>query len=300
MKFSKLSLVFAVLLFINACKKDNETAPEPPPDSNDTIFPPVVIPDSLREDNMLMGNPSSAVTNVVVVDNYLMVKSQFTLSYNNTKGTPNWVSWHLSTGWKGTEPRCNCFNSDNQLPLSFYHTTDNDYNASGFDRGHLCPSNDRDKTSYDNAATFLMTNIIPQAPNLNQATWNTLETYCETVMNAGNELYIISGGIGSGGTGSLGGITYTLANGNVNVPSHCWKVIVIVPVGSNDLARVGGTTRVIAVNMPNTQSVTSQPWGNYRISVDSLETLTGYNFISAVTDSIQNIVELNTDNGPTQ
>jgi endonuclease G, mitochondrial len=300
MKFSKLSLVFALLLFINACKKDNETEPDVIPETNDTIFPPVVLPDSLREDNMLMGNPSSAVTNIVFADNYLMTKSQFTLSYNNSKGTPNWVSWHLSTGWKGTAPRCNCFNSDSQLPFSFYHTTDNDYNASGFDRGHLCPSNDRDKTSNDNAVTFLMTNIIPQAPNLNQSLWNTLETYCETVMNAGNELYIVSGGIGSGGTGSLGGITYTLANGNVNVPSHCWKVIVIVPVGSNDLARVGGTTRVIAVNVPNTQTANLQPWGDYRISVDSLETLTGYNFISAVTDSIQDIIELNTDNGPTQ
>ena len=32
-----------------------------------------------------------------------------------------------------------------------------------------------------------------------------------------------------------GGITYTLASGHINVPSHFWKVVVALPVGNNDL-----------------------------------------------------------------
>jgi endonuclease G len=299
MKFIKLSFAFSLLLLIVTCKKDTETTPVTPPPT-DSIPPPVVYPDTLREDNLLMGNPSGAVTDISFPDNYLMVKNQFTLSYNNSKGTPNWVSWHLSTGWKGSEPRCDCFASDNTLPASFYHTQDYDYTNTGFDRGHQCPSNDRDKTAADNAVTFLMTNIIPQAPHLNQVTWNGLEDYCQTLMNAGNELYIISGGHGSGGSGSLGGITYTVANGHVTVPADCWKVVVILPVGANDLSRVTSTTRVIAIDIPNTQTVNTQLWGTYRISVDSLEILTGYNFLSAVADSIQNVIEANADNGPTQ
>ena len=42
-----------------------------------------------------MGNPSNA-TEECNADNYLMAKPYFALSYNNSKGTPNWVSWHLT------------------------------------------------------------------------------------------------------------------------------------------------------------------------------------------------------------
>jgi len=299
MKSIKLLLLFSLVLIIGSCKKENEPTPVTP-EAGDTVQLTVILPDTLKEDNMLMGNPSDAIMDISFPDNYLMIKDQFTLSYNNTNGTPNWVSWHLSTSWKGNEPRCDCFTADNSLPGSFYHTTYSNYTNTGFDRGHMCPSNDRDKTAADNAATFLMTNIIPQAPHLNQITWSALENYCQTLLYQGNELYIISGGRGSGGSGNLGGTTTTIANGHVNVPSDCWKVIIVVPVGSNDVSRVNSSTRVICVDMPNTQTVNAQTWGYYRISVDSLESLTGYNFISAVPDSIQTLVESFVDTGPTQ
>lgn len=295
MRISRIIFLFFFLVFINSCKKDEATEP----DQTVHVNPPVIA-DTLKEDNMLMGNPSGAITNIISPDNYLMAKKQFTLSYNNSKGGANWVSWHLSTAWKGNEPRCDCFLPDNSLPSSFYHAVDNDYSSTGFDRGHQCPSNDRNRIASDNAATFLMTNILPQAPNLNQVTWNNLETYCETLMNAGNELYIISGGYGSGGAGDLGGTTPSIANGSINVPSNFWKVIVVLPVGGNDVGRVTTSTRVIAVDMPNTQTVDNLPWGDYRISVDALETITGYDFLSSISVSIQSVIELNADNGPTQ
>ena len=253
-----------------------------------------------RDDNMGMGNPSSATTDVAFPNNYLMVKTQYALSYNNSKGSPNWVSWHLSTAWKGSALRCNCFATDATLPSTFYHTTTSDYTNTGFDRGHQCPSEDRDGSDVDNAATFLMTNMMPQAPNLNRITWVALEDYCRTLMSAGNELYIISGGYGSGGSGSNGGTTFSFAAGQVNVPSHFWKVIVVLPVGSNDVSRVTTSTRVIAVDMPNTQTVNAQSWGYYRVSVDAIEASTGYNFLSNVPATIQNVIEASVDNGPTQ
>ena len=55
-------------------------------------------------------------------------------------GTPNWVSWHLSTAWKGAAPRCDCFSPDTTLPSGFYRVATTDYTNSGFDRGHICPS----------------------------------------------------------------------------------------------------------------------------------------------------------------
>lgn len=295
MKIKYILLAFVFVAAMGSCKKDeNETEPV----TTDTIKAPEdttsnnnTSPDSLTEDNMLMGNPSNAITNIAAMDNYLMIKHQYTLSYNSSRGTANWVSWHLSTGWKGNQPRCNCFTADANLPGTFYITQPSDYTSSGYDRGHLCPSDDRDKNYADNYATFLMTNIIPQTPQLNQQTWNDLELYCTTLMNQGNELYIISGGYG---------VSDTIGTTNhVVVPSDCWKVIVVLPNGSNDVSRVSTSTRVIAVMMPNTTTVGNQ-WGNYRVSIDSIEALTGFDFLSVVSTSLQTTIENAVDTGPTQ
>lgn len=253
-----------------------------------------------RDDNMAFGNPSGALANVGSPNNYLMVKTQFALSYNNSRGTPNWVSWHLSSAWKGSAARCDCFTSDATLPSGFFRATTSNYTNTGFDRGHMCPSDDRDGSSSDNAVTFLMTNIIPQAPRNNQITWLGLENYARTLMTAGNELYIISGAYGMGGSGSLGGTTNTIASGSITVPSRVWKVVLVLPVGTDDVNRVSSATRIIAIDTPNTQTVTDQPWGYYRTSVDAIEAATGLDLLSNINDALEPALESAVDNGPTQ
>jgi endonuclease G len=186
------------------------------------------------------------------------------------------------------------------LPSTFFRASSTSYTNSGFDRGHQCPSEDRDLNSTDNSATFKMSNMLPQAPVLNQQTWESLEAYARTLINSGSEVYIISGAYGSGGTGSNGGITTTIASGSITVPSNFYKVILVLPLGSNDINRVSAATRVIAVNMPNNQTVNAQTWGYYRTSVDNLENITGYNFLSNVALSTQSTIEAAIDNGPTQ
>ncbi len=250
-----------------------------------------------RDNNLYMGNPTNATATPADSTNYLVTKSQYTLSYNNRKGMANWVSWHLSRAWKGSAARCNCFTQDGTLPTGYFKASTGDYTSTGFDRGHLCPSDDRDGSDTDNAATFKMSNISPQAPILNQQIWGNLEDYCRKLVTQGNELYIIAGGYGSGGTGNLGGTTNTIATGTINVPSRFWKVILVLPVGANDSTRVHYNSRVIAVDMPNTQSVNAHTWDYYRVPVDSIEARTGYNFFSNVPDSIENVIEASIDNG---
>ncbi|MFP5041000.1 DNA/RNA non-specific endonuclease [Parasediminibacterium sp. JCM 36343] len=253
-----------------------------------------------RDNNLAMGNPSNATTNTTDSNNYLLTKSQYTVSYNNSKGEPNWSSWHLSSAWKGSSARCDCFNSDSTLPSGYYKAVTSHYTNSGFDRGHLCPSEDRDGSDSDNRATFVMTNITPQAPILNEQTWASFETYCRTLMTAGNELYIIAGGYGTGGYGSNGGDSLTINNGKINVYAHYWKVAVVLPVGINDVSRITTSTRVIAIDIPNNQTVNAQTWGYYRVSVDSIEAATGFDFLSNVSTSVQTVIEASVDSGPTQ
>lgn len=248
-----------------------------------------------RDNVLLFGNPSAATTTATDSNNYLIVKHQFSLAYNNSRGTPNWVGWHLSTAWKGTALRCDCFTQDTQIPSGYYRAATSHYTGSGFDRGHLCPSDDRDASDSDNAVTFKMSNIAPQAPNLNQITWLALENYCRSLIVAGNELYIFSGGYGLGGVGSAADTTYTINAGKIKVPSRYWKVIIVLPNGSNDVNRVTTSTRVIAVDMPNVQTVSSMPWTFYRTTTDAIETATGYNFFSEVPPAIQSVIEATPD-----
>jgi len=271
-----------LLLLATACAKTEEATP---------------AATAGRDNNLALGNPSGAVTSTSSPTNYLLVKDQYTLSYNRDQGKPNWVSWHLSSAWLGNATRQDDFRADQDLPSGWYQVKATDYVGYGFDRGHNCPSADRTGSVADNSTTFLMSNMMPQAPNNNQQTWANLESYCRTLVNAGNELYIICGSYGRGGTGSNGQAS-TIAGGRVTVPSNCWKVVVVLPVGSDDVSRISSSTRVIAVNTPNNNALSSS-WGGYRTSVDAIEAATGLDLLSAVGASVQAQLEAKTDTGPT-
>ncbi|WP_240731541.1 DNA/RNA non-specific endonuclease [Hymenobacter radiodurans] len=260
---------------------------------------------SVDNDHLALGNPSGAVTDVSFPSNYLIVKPQYKLSYNRDQGKPNWVSWHLDASDRGTAPRVDVFGPDPTLPEGWYQVQANSYTGSGFDRGHNCPSADRTSSPEDNAATFFMTNMMPQAPGNNQGPWADLEEYSRSFLPsatnpAGNsEVYIICGSYGIGGTGSNGGVTTTLDQGRITVPNRTWKVIVVIPVGDNDVARISASTRVIAVDMPNTQAILNTNWGTYRTSVDAIEASTGYDLLSALPIEVQTAIESKVDTGST-
>ena len=233
-----------------------------------------------------MGNPSNAVTNVAQPNNYLMQKPQYSLSYSRDNGGANWVSWRLASSWLGSAPRQDDFRADTTLPAGWYRVQATDYSGSGFDRGHMCPSADRTITVTANSGTFLMTNMIPQLPANNQGVWANLESYSRSLVSQGNELYIVSGGHG---------LQYFIANGRVAVPAQTWKVIIVLPNGTNDVARVTIGTRTIAVVVPNSGTINSD-WRTYRVSVDQVEAITGFDFFSNVSAGIQTVIEGRVDN----
>ncbi len=262
-----------------------------------TTIPLIVLAPVDGAVHLTMGNPSGATADVNSPFNYLLEKNEYVMSYHRDRGIPNWVSWHLNSTWIGTTPRQDDFRPDPSLPAGWYQVLQTDYVGSGFDRGHHCPSGDRTISVPINSSTFFMTNMMPQAPANNQGPWEELESYCRTLVTQGNELYIIMGGSGQGGSGSSGGITNTVAAGRVVVPAVTWKVIIVLPNGANDVDRVFKTTRTIAVIMPNRQDIGIEtPWRNFRVSVDAVERLTGYDFFSNVRPQIQNIIERKIDN----
>ena len=242
-----------------------------------------------------MGNPSGATMDINNPFDYLLTKPQYALSYHRDRAIPNWVSWHLDTSWIGSVSRQDDFRPDLTLPDEWYHVTEFDYIGSGFDRGHHSPSGDRTRTIPDNSATFFMTNMMPQSPDNNQGPWEKLESESRLIAGQGNELYIVAAGVGNGGTGLNGGTTNTIAGGKIAVPSYTWKVILVLPIGDNDVSRVNNNTRTIAVIMPNTQGIKEDAWQKYLATVDQVEALTGYDFFSNVPTEIQNVIEARLD-----
>jgi endonuclease G len=248
-----------------------------------------------KKDQLAMGNPSNAGT---ASNNFLMIKNQYALSYNADEGKPNWVSWHLDPNWIGDIERQNDFRPDSDLPQGMYHVTATDYSGSGFDRGHNCPSHDRTTSEDDNSMTFLMTNMMPQAPRNNQVTWQSFEKYCneKLVTSEGKELYIICGSYGEGGAGK-NGFAKTIANGKIIIPAHIWKIVLVLDVGQNDLKRIDQNSRVIAINTPNVNTIDGD-WHKYLTTVDEIEKETGYDFFSNISKSIQSAIESKPDNEP--
>ena len=245
---------------------------------------------SFKDDaHLLLGNPSGALARLANANNYFMEKPSYSLSYNNTKRTANWVSWHLDQSDIGYSDRQNNFRADEALPSNWYHVKASDYKKSGFDRGHLCPSADRTSSSVANSSTFLMSNMIPEAPKHNRQTWAQLERFTRDLVATGNEVYVIMGCYGIGGIGSKG-YTQRIYKGDIQVPARIWKVLVVIPRGDRDLSRINTKTRVIAVDTPNSNLVNSN-WRLYLTSVDAIEKATGFDLLSRVNPAIQKVLE---------
>jgi endonuclease G len=242
------------------------------------LFAIVVLPAAATTgvtNQMLLGNPSNAISDTNNHDHYLIQRTVEAIDYSDNLHEPNWASWDLTASDVGSSGRGD-FLTDTNLPPNFYWVKTSDYTYSGYDRGHMCPSADRTDNTTNNDLVFLMSNIIPQAPDNNQGVWANLETYCRTLASAGNELLIICGPNGFSGS-------RINTNGPVFIPSYTWKIIVVVTNGSGTaLNRIDTSTRVIAVNIPNIAGIRSAPWTNYPVSVNQLQTNTGFTFFNAL------------------
>ncbi|MBA3405122.1 MAG: DNA/RNA non-specific endonuclease [Gemmatimonadaceae bacterium] len=225
-------------------------------------------------------------------NDFIIRRDQFTSSWNDALGTPNWVSYNLDLTHFGAEDRCDCFTYDPLAPGAVYTTAD--YTGAGavagygIDRGHLARSFDREAGSLDNATTYYFSNIIPQAADLNQGPWAVMENYLGNLaQNQNREVYIIAGVFGSKGT--------VRNEGRITIPDSVWKVAVIMP-RDQGIENIDDyqDLEVVAVIMPNDAGVRNIAWETYKRTVDDVEGLTGYDLLALLRDDIEIAVESGT------
>ena len=233
--------------------------------------------DGTRSPHAPFGLPSNPRPDQL--NNLLLTRDEYVTAYNCSTGTPNWVAWELTPRWLGSADRQDDFRPDPELPQGCYAVRPTDYRGSGYDRGHVAPSADRTASAAINSATFVMSNMIPQAPENNRETWRELEEYTRELVRSGKVLYVVAGGEGQ---------LKTIADGQVTVPTHTWKVIVAVDRAG---AEISTETQVIAVRIPNNETANDRDWQAYRVTVDELEQRLGYDFFSSVPQSVQRAIE---------
>lgn len=68
-------------------------------------------------------------------------------------------------------------------------------------------------------------------------------------------------------------------------------MIVVLPIGSDDVNRINAQARVIAVVVPNNNAAGQMAWGAFRTSVDEVERQTGYDLLSNVPQNVQRVIE---------
>ena len=233
------------------------------------------LPNSVH---LAFGNPSNASEES---DNYLVVGDGSVFSYNESRGSVNWVSWRTTRADLGNSIPRPEFRPDPRLPGRFQRIAYYDYSGSGYDRGHLVPSADRFANAKLNEETFMMTNIVPQTGALNQYPWEKLESYVRSqVWSRKFDAYQIAGGYGEQG----------FLQNKVAVPTNFWKIVVLIPRGRS-MGSIDQRTRIIAVDMPNVDGLESNSWEKYKTTIRSIEGKTGFDFFQSLPRELQETIE---------
>lgn len=139
----------------------------------------------------------------------------------------------LAQAW-ARHRRSNDFRPDVRLPPRLRASLQ-DFRGSGFDRGHLAPSGDMPSAPAD-SQSFLLSNIVPQDPQLNRNLWAAIEKATRALARH-RPIYVVTGVIWSP-HGSQ-----TVGTGHVRVPAYLYKALY-------DPASHAGAAYLVA-NAPN-------------------------------------------------
>lgn len=203
----------------------------------------------------------------------LLQRVGYTVSYNPAMRIPNWVAWYLTPQrLEGAASRKgHPFQADEDIPAPRVDTYD--YMRSGYDRGHMCPAADNKWDAEAMRESFLFTNICPQNHNLNAGDWNEMEMQCRAWAKTWGGVYIV-----------CGPLLYRCQHKRIGeykvvVPEAFFKVVLCLK----------GTPKAIGFIYKNEKG--NRPKGDYVNTIDEVERLTGFDFFSALPDSLENKIE---------
>jgi len=196
----------------------------------------------------------------------------YTLSYNEKHEQANWVAYELTAEetQRGVT-RTNDFRPDNAVTTG--SATNADYQASGYDRGHMAPAADMSWNVQAMEESFFYSNMSPQVPGFNRGIWKKLEERVRQWAVENRDIYVVTGPV-------LTGDLPVIGPEKVSVPRYYYKVI---------LDYTQPELKGIGFIMPNASS--TRPLESYAVPIDSVEKVTGINFFSALPDKQEQAIE---------
>lgn len=212
----------------------------------------------------------------------ILVRTGYTTSYNSETRCPNWTAWHLTAAHTtGDYTRKGIgFKEDDDVPAP--KAQNSDYQRSGYDRGHMCPSGDNKWSKQAQEESFLFTNMCPQSHDLNAGDWNDLEQKCRKWAKQYGDIYIVCGPVFRPSSSKINR-RKTIGKNKVAVPTGFYKVVLCM----------NGTPKAIGFYYDNEDG--RRPLATYVRSVDDIEQLTGIDFFAALPDDVENQVEKQAD-----
>ncbi|MBQ2194605.1 MAG: DNA/RNA non-specific endonuclease [Bacteroidales bacterium] len=237
---------------------------------------PVVNPGRVSTDIPL--NVASLMEVPDLTESYspIVPHKAYVSSYNEETLIPDWVAYELTadeTG--GTESRGGIeFRMDPTL-RGVTQAMREDYSGSGWTKGHLMPAADAAYSTTTMGETFYFTNICPQDETLNAGDWAYLEKRVRQWANRYGHIWVVTGPI-------VGENRYgTIGEREVVVPDSFFKALLI--------QKKNGSYSAIAFVMDNDDE--RYYLKDCYLTVDELETLTGFNFFPQLDDTIEEKVE---------
>lgn len=199
----------------------------------------------------------------------------FILGYSDLRGNPLWVEYALTPVDENMPhlKRPNHFQTDWR---SINRVDHEDYTKSGYDRGHNAPNHAMSMLygRYGQADSFLMTNVSPQKPKLNQQVWQRLEEM-ELSFFAKNfgKVWVITGPIFSDNSERMP------SSWRVTIPRAFYKIYVTEETDSKPAF-------ALAFVVPQTVSGKEQ-LSSFITTIDAIEVQTGLDFLADFDDKIE-------------
>ena len=228
----------------------------------------------------------------------------YSVEWDNAKVANRWTCYQLHEGNTLSQTdRNDDFKKDDEVAVS---ATLEDYRNSGFSRGHLCPSADRQCTVEQNKQTFFLTNMQPQWQKHNGGLWKNLEdlvrnyatndsysdAHCDT-------LYIVKAAtITDKVTINDAEVDGIYADRCIGGDGHTHELIVpkYFYMALLHYNKATDTYHAIALwTLHEDASVTNKNYGDYAISIDELEKRTGIDFFCNLPDDVEKTVEADID-----
>jgi endonuclease G, mitochondrial len=201
-------------------------------------------------------------------------RSFFVICHSSDRRVPLWVGYELTPDQlERTATRPAHFRHDPDLsgPSAY----DSDYRNSGYSRGHMAPAADFAFSQASIRATFLLSNAVPQHQAVNQGRWAQVETAVRRIAAASDVTYVFTGPIFESAE------TERIGDGHVSVPTHTFKVILVLH---------GTSKTMYAAIVPNAVAV-REPLNQFAVTVEEVERRTGFDFFSALEDSEERDLE---------